>query len=646
MADRFSQLAATHRTLLELLAVSGRPVERDMLILAAGVRDQGAGALESLRDQHLIRHRRTGELEEIEIYHARMAKGVLSRLPAERLVRLHDSLATTLEGSGQVEPEILAHHYHEAGRLHRASEFAVIAADQAMKALAFNHAAELYAQALDHPPTDESAVRRIRICLGDALANARRGEEAARAYLAAAPNAPPLERLQLQERAVGQLFRAGLYNEGLNALRDLLPALHLKWPESTIGTWISIVARRVQLRLRGLSFRERPVTSISPLDLLRIDVCWSVSSGLCVIDIPRATLFQTECLLRSLDAGEPLRVTRSMAFEAVYTANLQHRSRARANVLHDRVAQLSSRFASPEAEGFVLVSRGITCYLFGEWKQATEILTRAETVITERSPGDSQELDNARVFAFNSLAYLGELPELARRLPPLVEDARERGDRYAQTMLGLRQSMMYLVADDPIRAKIAVSDAITHWSRAGFQTPHYVGLHRDTEAHLYLDDATQARARLLNSWPQLRRSLFLLNRSGRIEMRYLHARTALALSATRERRRMLRAATRDASNLERTGLKWGQALAGLIRAGIAATGGDRVVAMDELLRAERDLAEADMMLHVAVARRRRGELLGGSEGRALVRDADGWMTDRGILNPQRYTAMILPGGFG
>jgi hypothetical protein len=50
-----------------------------------------------------------------------------------------------------------------------------------------------------------------------------------------------------------------------------------------------------------------------------------------------------------------------------------------------------------------------------------------------------------------------------------------------------------------------------------------------------------------------------------------------------------------------------------------------------------------MGLCAAAARRRRGELLGGEAGQALVEAADEWMRQRDIRNPARMTALLAPG---
>jgi hypothetical protein len=50
-----------------------------------------------------------------------------------------------------------------------------------------------------------------------------------------------------------------------------------------------------------------------------------------------------------------------------------------------------------------------------------------------------------------------------------------------------------------------------------------------------------------------------------------------------------------------------------------------------------------MGLHEVVARRARGLVVGGGEGRALVEAADGWLAEQGVKVPARFAAMIAPG---
>jgi hypothetical protein len=50
-----------------------------------------------------------------------------------------------------------------------------------------------------------------------------------------------------------------------------------------------------------------------------------------------------------------------------------------------------------------------------------------------------------------------------------------------------------------------------------------------------------------------------------------------------------------------------------------------------------------MASHSAAARRRLGEMLGGDEGAALIRDADHRLTGQGVRRPDRLTRMLAPG---
>jgi hypothetical protein len=127
-------------------------------------------------------------------------------------------------------------------------------------------------------------------------------------------------------------------------------------------------------------------------------------------------------------------------------------------------------------------------------------------------------------------------------------------------------------------------------------------------------------------------------------MRHLRARCALAKAvASDDPRPYLAAAGRDARRLEREKMAWGEGLARLIRAGVAAGRGDTPGAVSRLNAAVAGLEANDMRYPAAGARRRLGALLGGDEGRALIAEVNSWMTSQGIRNPDRFTAMLAPG---
>jgi hypothetical protein len=125
------------------------------------------------------------------------------------------------------------------------------------------------------------------------------------------------------------------------------------------------------------------------------------------------------------------------------------------------------------------------------------------------------------------------------------------------------------------------------------------------------------------------------------------ARRRLAVAAQTtdpgERSAILQGVEDHAKAIMRERTHWGDPLALLLRAGAAATRGETERGLTLLTSSEAGLAAADMALHAAVARRRRGELMGGDTGQSLVASTDAWMAGQSIKNPDRMAAMLAPG---
>jgi tetratricopeptide (TPR) repeat protein len=454
---RAAELAEPARRLLTVVAVAGRPIDLGAAFHAAALDHEGDAALAALRAVHFVRTRRSTGWDEVETYHDRLGSAVTAGLEPEELRRLHERLALALLASGRADPERLAEHFREGGHLQQAADHAVTAATAAANALAFDRAARLYRLALSLRPA-ESEAHGLRVRLGDALANAGRGREAAEAYLEAATGGDAAERIDLRRRAAHQLLIAGHVEEGLALVKDVLASVGISMPSTTgRARVVDTPARRCASAARG-SGAATPAR-VPAWDLLRIDTCWSVAVGYGLIDIIRTAEFQTRSLQLALRAGEPYRVARCLALEALFVSLGGARVRARVDRLLASASALATDLGNEHAVGLVAMAEGVAAWVQGRWRDARRLCDEAAVILRERCVGATWETDNAEMYALASLFMLGEIEELSRRLPRLLERAEERGNLLAVRYLRVAcfSHVAWLAADDPdgARAEIA-----------------------------------------------------------------------------------------------------------------------------------------------------------------------------------------------
>jgi serine/threonine protein kinase len=644
---RIASLGPLPRRLVELVAITGRPLPQAVLARAAGVEaGEFSETVSLLRRANLIRTEGIRATDTIEAYHDRVRVAVSAHVEPAQLIRSHERLAFALESLGSNDLEALAVHWQGAGHAERGARFAIRAAAQAAEALAFERAAQLLRTALDAHPFELDEKRDLQTRLANALALAARSAEAAEVFHAAASTATGAEALELQRRAAEQLLISGHIDAGLAEVTSVLGAAGLTLPTTPRRAAVSLLLRRARIRLRGLRFRERGPSDIAPSVLKLIDLTFSISQGLIWVDVIRGAEFQTRHVLLALKAGEPYRLARALAIEAGFAATSGGRGMLRAAPLLDTAQALAEKGGNAHALGFVMGARAFAAVAQGGWKQARELSEKAETIFAERCIGVPWELALVRTNLLWSLNQMGALRELASRGFNYMHTALGRGDLFARaSMICGPLSLALLGEDDPDGARRSVDDVMARWSQSGFHLQHLYAFIARSDADLYSGDARAAYRRIDESWPALKRSLlmhFQITRILAYQSRVRAAAALAAISAGTEQKRLLDEVKRLTRRLAAEGIPFCDAVASMFRAEHALGCGRAELADTLFDEGAQKLDAVDMSLYASAMRRRRGLLLGGDRGAELVAAADLQMASQGVKHPARMAAVFVP----
>jgi hypothetical protein len=303
----------------------------------------------------------------------------------------------------------------------------------------------------------------------------------------------------------------------------------------------------------------------------------------------------------------------------------------------------------PNALGYAAFAAGTADYLVGRWRSGLLLCDRADAIFRERCAGVTWWIDTVQYFALECLAYSGQMAELCRRVPLLLESAQARGDLYAATNLQIGiPNMSWLMHDEVDKARAHVVQAMAEWSHQGFHIQHVAQKLSEGQTDLYVGDGASAYRRITASWQAITGAVIFRIQLTRIATYHQRARAALAAAralpaGSSERRRLIADARHAAARMAKERMAWSDPLAHLVRAGVARLEGDDERTPAALESAIRGFEATDMALYAQVARYRQGELLGGDAGRDLLGRATASMRTAGVARPERIAAMLGPG---
>ncbi len=638
---RVRQLPPGAQRLLGVVSVAGAPISRRTAFLAAALESEAYRSLAALRSRQLVRTRGAGTADTLASYHDRIAETVVASLsPAEREA-YHRDIAGALERSGDADAEVLAYHFRWANEPARAAAHALRAASQAASALAFDRAVRLYRLALQLGAFEGGERLALDRALGDALANAGHGKEAADVYLDAAARTDAAGSVELRRLAGEQLLRSGHVDDGFAIVEGVLKASGVRVPADPRAALLSLVARRAWIALRGYSFEPRNEDRVPPGDLKRLDAIWSATVAAGVIDTVRGAELQARHVLLALDAGEPYRVARALGFETAHIASQGSAARGSFERLQVRARALAEQVGHPHAIALCDLAEGMAASCLGSLGRGLARCDDAERSFRSRCPGTGWEIATARIFASIDLALLGEIRELRRRAALHGQEGRDRSDRYAAWIPLSGYSVLGRLAEDrPDELRAEIAEALAHWSKRVFTLQHHWASLGMAIADLYTGDEEHALARLAVAEKGHASAQLLRIEAVRINFRVMQIRCLLARD--RAQRAGDQQLARLVRGLEREKVDWARPIADMMAAALAWRLGREDVALARLSRAVEGFESLEMSLFAAAARWRLGEIVGGDEGRAAVARSRRAMVEQTVARPELFARALAP----
>ena len=658
--QRIERLPGDARDLLEHAAVAGEPAPLWLLSRAAGVSaERSQPALTLLYASRLIQIVRPGPDHWLMPYHSRVRDAVLGHLAPDRLAAVHRGVAEALEVWPEASIDAKARHWRAAGESDKASAYLVAAAREAEDKLAFDHAADLYRDALEladgngssESPGGEStsSVSSLLGHLGSALELAGRSYEAAQVYERAVeqvgrspePDAGDAEdvhdeTLRLKQLAADNWLRSGHIRRGVARLSEVFSEIGAPYARTRAGAMASFVVHRTRLRMRGLGYKTRSRDSVSPHALSRIDTLYAAATSLGLIDHLRGAVVQNRHLLTALQLGEERRICRALAVELAYRGPHGGGNTRRADALASEVLALARRLGEPHVVGVVQMSCGVAQFYSGRSLQAVETLRQCEEILSRARRAVEWERATARYMLSRAQIAIGDLIGAARTAERYAIDAERRNDVYARTMfLGIPGTLRLLVRDQPDAADRTLDSALDGWPDDAYYVAHYVEAFGRAMVRLYEGDGHAAVRLLVSHIPRIRK-LFIL------KLPWIGSEVYTLLASAALHAGDLGRAKRAIAKVERRGMAYTAGVAAMLRASLAIREGRDDRARSQLEIALSKLEQASARHMVAACQMRLGQLIGGSEGDALVASGRAALYGLGARAPEHLLNLLAP----
>ncbi|HEU4732713.1 MAG TPA: hypothetical protein VFT22_32680, partial [Kofleriaceae bacterium] len=312
--------------------------------------------------------------------------------------------------------------------------------------------------------------------------------------------------------------------------------------------------------------------------------------------------------------------------------------------------ELTATLAEPPAAPQLMTTRGfVDFFVHGRFRSALSNFTQAIASYRAVVGRAGFELDTVSMFCCWALYYLGEIGELSRRVPAMVEAATRNGNRYTAVTLRCAFPIAWLARLEPDAIEAEIDAALSSWTTAdgSCQLQHLFALSSRLDLALYRRRPEDATPRIASEWKQIRRSLVDRPPLQGLVLRSTLLRHAVACAnqappGSSRRREALAEARAYLRSIPHRSVPVIVYCVKMFEGLIAEAEGrpeDAIVRY----RAALPGLSADIHLFENAVRDRLGRLIGGDEGAQLQADVRRWLAEEQVRDPETMLAMLLPG---
>lgn len=644
---RLARLDARSRDLLDLVALSGRPVPVDVIERALGTSSASRADFAALRAEQLVR---PSSERAYECFHDRIRVALVEQLDARASRELHARLARAWSEREDADPEVLFEHCRSADMREEAATHALRAAERSNQNLAFERCAEFYAEAIALLPEREIERLGLRERRAEALSMAGRWAAAGSAFADAADRTTGRRRTTyLTYQAAVHYLATGRRAEGLPRLRSALAQTGVRWPRTRIGAWLSVLWHLLRLWASGARFRFTDVSLPAqfgrtsehvfpdgddpPDDRIRVEMFLAGAALVPPYDLTRGVYFMTAFARRALLLGDRERVPVALGMLSVLlsasrlTAGLARR-------LGEQAVALARAVPPSALQSAAFSFAGFRRFRVAELEEALVLGSEAERALHGLHRTYAYEAWTARTVQGFALTLMGRVGDAASLFAAIGREARELGDELAA--LAGELSIRYLVSDDVEGAADLVAHKRGLLAQVGQDgAVHQIVLMDRITCALYEGRGREALPLFRETNPAAQMTV------DAPALPALCALQAIAQDApTPALRHIVERAIR---RLDRERLVAAEALAAQLRAALCMMDRDEEGARAQIGIATDAYARAGMKLHEAILRWHHGRIVGGSTGNANSEEAEGLIRALGVANPARWAHMLAPG---